>query len=492
MPTFSEAERLKAVQFIQKVRWTQENEPIRFFQPHGGQEGFILELDPDTLVAISGAGNGWGKSEVLAAILAAAMWPALAPAPLKVPLLQEWRYPKRARIYSTPAELAAIGSLQTAIAKWFPKGRYKASNGDYGYPSVFAADTGWVLDMFSYERPAKEAAGPNIGLQIFNEPPPFPLWKEAALRARNGGIILGGMTSLDDNPWIVADVFDKADGKTIKVRYGNSCENCKQHGKNGNLEHAHIMRALDQILDADEREARFTGKPLSISGRIFRTFDRGVHVLPEFKLTAEHAVYQVVDPAGGKPLAVIYAAIDSAGFLTVFDEWPNFPFHGAKDPGLSPSQYADLFKEKESAFPRGVQTRIMDRRYGNMRHKPGATTLREDFSALGFDYQDSYSVGPDEPEVHTGIMSVFEWLKYDKSKPVDALNCPRLRITQNCANTIKSVVGWSRDPKTLKPKDDSNKDFCDDIRYLVKASPEVETVSTWKQPKAHFGVNNAG
>lgn len=447
-------------------------------------------LDPETLVAISGAGNGWGKSEVLAAILAAAMWPGLAPEALGVPLLREWSYPKRARIYSTPAELAQIGSLQTAIARWFPKGRYQSSSGSYGYPQVFVTDTGWVLDLFSYERDASEAAGPNIGLQVFNEPPPYALWKEAALRARAGGIILGGMTSLDENPWIVPEVFDKADGKVVKIRYGNACENCKTHGKNGNLEHAHIMRALDQVPDQDEREARFSGKPLTISGRIFRTFDKSVHVIPEFTPTRDHAVYQVVDPAGGKPMFVIWAAIGRDGQLTIFKEWPNYKFFGAKDPGLSPSGYVDLFKEMEAGF--SVQTRVMDRHFGNTRHKPGSPTLRQDFAALGLEYQDSYSVGEDKPEVQTGILAVFEWLKYDKTKPVEGTNIPRLRITQDCPNTIMGLSMWGRDPKTLKPRDDFYKDPCDCARYLAKANPYVDEPSTWTPSGGgHYGVNNA-
>lgn len=474
--------------WMEQIAWTAENEPIRFLSLHGGQAEFVRLLDRDALVCISGAGNGWGKSEVLAAILAAAMWPGMAPEALRIPLLQNWPYPKRARIYSTPAELSKIGALQTAIARWFPKGRYSSSSGSYGYPQVFETDGGWVLDLFSYERDASEAAGPNIGLQIFNEPPPYPIWKEAALRARAGGIMLGGMTSLNENPWIVAEVFDKADGKTVKVRYGNSCENCKTHGVNGNLEHSDIMRALDQIPDQDEREARFSGKPLTISGRIFRTFDKGVHVIPEFTPTKDHAVYQVVDPAGGKPMFVIWAAIGRDGLLTIFDEWPNYTFYGAKDPGLSPSQYRDIFKIKEAGFT--VQTRIMDRHFGNTHHKPGSMTLRQDFGALGLDYHNSYQVGENKPEVQTGILEVLEWFKYDKSKPVEGTNIPRLRITKNCVNTIRGLTMWTRDPKTLQPKDDHEKDPCDCVRYLVKANPRVEEPSSWVPSSgAAYGVN---
>lgn len=439
-----------------------------------------------------GAGNGWGKSELLAAILTVAFWPMMAPDSMKVPMLMDWTYPKVARIYSTPAELKANGSLQIAIEKLFPKGRYTATKGDYNYLSLFVADTGWTLDLFSYERPAKEAAGPNIGLQLFNEPPPQDLYTEALARTRAGGIILFGGTSLDDNPWIVGDVFDKADGKAIRMRYGNSCENCKEHGINGNLEHKRIMAILDQIRDPAEREARFSGKPLSLSGRIFRTFDDKVHVIPAIeKVPAGVGVYQVVDPAGGKPFAVIYAYVDATGSLTVFDEWPNEQFVGMKDPGLDIQGYADIFRIKEAGFK--VQARVMDRRYGNTSHKPGSKTLREDFSEPphNLEFMNSYSVGADKEEVQTGILKVLEYLHYDKTKPIDSVNRPRLYITANCRNTIESISKWTRDPKTLKPKDDHFKDFSDCLRYLTMSNPEIEVASTWVQHGgAHFGVNN--
>lgn len=486
----SESERLRAAEWIARVRWTAENEAIRFFEPHGGQGEFLGLLDPDCLVCISGAGNGWGKSELLAAILAAVMWPQMAPADLRLPMLQDWKFPKQARIYSTPAELAENGSLQNAIKRLFPVGRYTASKGRYDYPSLFLTDTGWVLDLFSYERPAKEAAGPNIGIQLFNEPPPKDLWTEAIARTRAGGIILGGMTSLEDNPWIVGDVFDKADGKSIRVRYGNSCENCKTHGKNGNLEHSRIEAILAQITDPAEREARFSGRPLSLSGRIFKTFEKAIHVIaPIERVPADVSVYQVIDPAGGKPFAIIWAYADVGGNVTIFDEWPDYRFVGSKDPGLGISDYADIFKTKEAGYK--VSVRIMDRHYGNTRHKPGSPTLRQDFAAHPFnlDFQNSYQVGEDKPEVQTGIIKVTEYLHFDKSKPLDSANHPKLYVTSNCRNTIESMSMWTRDPKTLKPKDDHFKDFSDCVRYLTMAGPVHEVERVWAEPESgHFGV----
>lgn len=486
MPLLSPDQRLKAAEAIARLRWTQENEALRFFVPHGGQVEFIKLLDGG-FICISGAGNGWGKSEVLAAIFAAAMWPMLAPQGLAAPVLMDWKHPKRGRIYSKPAELEEIGSLQTAIARLFPTGRYEAAHGRYSYPSVFHTDSGWTMDLFSYERDHAEAAGPNIGLQGFNEPPPENLFKEAVARSRAGGYIIGGFTSLLDNIWVVDGLLNKHDGKDIRVRYGSSCENCKQHGVNGNLEHSQIEKVLAQY-DPDEREARFSGRPLILSGRILKGFDRSVHVAKEeFEPPTDEpiSIGMVVDPAIGKPLAILWRYVDAAGVKHYYDEWPDFPFQGAKDSNLTVQDYVSLIRGRENG--RKVDIRILDRHFGNVRRNLGGLTLREEFSEAGLDFQDSYTC---DEEVETGIFKIKSELAYDKSKPIDSLNRPKVRISPRCNNLIVALERWGRNPKTAKPLEEY-KDLADCIRYDLMSDPKVEVASQWSTgPKAYYGVNN--
>ncbi len=485
LPTLSEAQRQRAADTLARLRWTQEHEALRLFEPHGGQLEFIKLIDGGFIV-ISGAGNGWGKSEVLAAIFAAAMWPMLAPPALATPALQDWKHPKRARIYSMPAELEAIGSLQTAISRLFPRGRYEAMKGRYSYPSVFHADTGWVMDLFSYERDHAEAAGPNIGLQAFNEPPPEPLFKEAVARSRSGGYILGGFTSLLDNIWVVDGILNKHDGKDVRVRYGNSCENCKQHGKNGNLDHAQIEKVLSQY-DHDEREARFSGRPLTLSGRIFKDFDRAVHVAAEeFELPTQGVgIGMACDPAIAKPLAILWRYVDATGTLHYYDEYPETPFEGAKDSNLTVTDYVQIIKAREQGRP--IESRILDRHFGAARRSLGGKTLKEEFSDAGLDFRDSYSM---DEEIETGISKIKSLLRWDKTKPQDALNRPRIRISPKCRNLIAALERWGRDPKNGKPLE-AYKDFIDVLRYDVMSNPEIEVAREWPQGGGPFyGVNS--
>lgn len=425
---------------------------------------------------------------MLAAIFAVAMWPMMAPASMAIPSFKDWKFPKRARIYSGPAELESIGSLQTAIARLFPKGHYEAVKGRYSYPSVFHTDTGWILDLFSYERDASEAAGPNIGLQGLNEPPPEALYKEAVARSRAGGYIVGGFTSLLENIWVVDGLLNKSDGNNIRVRYGSSCENCKTHGVNGNLEHSQIEKVLSQY-DPDEREARFSGRPLALSGRIFKGFDQEVHVAKtEFEPPTDQPISlgMIVDPAIGKPLAILWRFVDKAGVVHYYDEYPEFNFEGAKDSNLTVKEYAELIKSKEAG--KKIDTRILDRHFGNARRTLGGNTLKQEFDEQGLEFTDSYSLAGEE--VETGILKVKEYLRYDKTKPIDSINRPKIVISPKCTNLISSFRSWGRDPKSGKPKEEF-KDFMDLVRYDLMSNPEIETASTWGNGhKPFYGIES--
>src|SRR3990167_4553695 len=253
--------RLNSLELARRRR----DERIRYFQPNGGQKLWIDEISrPGAFIVVNASGNGGGKTYGLVAILGAVMWPMLAPPSLRSEVFKDWKHPKRLRIISTPKEIEEIGSLQTTIAELWPKGRYEAMKKGKAYPSQFKSDTGFVVDLMTYEQDKSEFAGPNLGLIAFNEPMPRAIWDESLARTRKGGLILVAMTSLYEHPWVVDGILGKHDGKDIRVLYSDVEENCKEHGTNGYLSHAQVEKILGQY-DPDERESRKTGKPLSMS-----------------------------------------------------------------------------------------------------------------------------------------------------------------------------------------------------------------------------------
>ena len=275
----------------------------------------------------------------------------------------------------------------------------------------------------------------------------------------------------------------------IRVIYGATEENCIEHGKNGVIPHAAIQ-ALSDSCDPDDREARLHGKFLHLAGQIFKTFTRPIHVIPDQDLSqflsGKH-IYQVVDPAIGKPIMVIWACVDAIGVITIYDEYPHFKFQGAKDSNLTVKDYAQLFKIQEGHFK--AQDRILDRHFGNVRRTMGGLTLKQEFAEQGIEFIDSYSIGDISSEVETGIMKVKDLLRYNKDKPIDSINRPLIQFFESCTNTIHGMERWSRDPKSGKPNDEY-KDPADCVRYLAMARPQIRTDRVWDNKPLHYGVGN--
>lgn len=466
------------------------DERIRYFVPNGGQRRFIDELlRPGAFIVTNGSANGGGKTYVLIALLAAVAFPSLAPECFaSSPMIKNWPYPKRLRICSTPAELAEIGSIQTTIKELFPKGRYEALKKGRSYPSQFVTDTGFIIDLFSYEQDAGEMAGPTLGLLAWNEPPPEDLWREGMARMRKGGIVPVCMTSLATNPWVVDGILSKANGDDIRVIYAGVEENCKQHGKNGHLEHDQIVKILDQY-DPDEREARSTGKPLSMSGRIFKRFDQAIHVVPEIIPPASGVSYGLsIDPAIGKPMYILFRYVDGAGVVHYYDEYPSdIKFQGARDSSLTLTDYAEIIRTRMQGH--AFDSLILDRHFSGARRNMGGQTFLADFQEHFPEMRASYSLASDE--VETGINRIKEYLAWDQTKEISALNRPRIRISKSgCPNLVASLESWGRDPKSGKPMEDF-KDPIDALRYDLMSNPEVESARPWTANNpASYGVGN--
>ncbi len=488
--TLSPPQRAKATRAARKYRELRENEAIRFFTPNGAQQRYIDAVgDPEAFIIVFSAGNGVGKTAATIAIVAAIIWPELAPQEVFGSWVYDnWPYPKDFRIISTPQEIADSGSIQREIKKWFPKGQYRAFKNGKPYDSLYKAKD-FTVSIMSFDMAPEAFEGATNGIVIYNEPPPLEIHNACAARMRKGGRILFPMTPLYSAAWIKDKLVDKAKpgSKYIQVIGGDIEANCKEHGENGLLEHQDIVRLLAGY-DPEELEARAQGKFMHLSGAIFKSFSRDIHVVEPHQPPDGVGIVQVVDPASGKPMSVLWAYVNGRKDLVIFDEWPDFQHHGAKDPNMTVKDYVQVFQTREGG--RYIQARILDRRFGNTRHKPGEPTLKEDFATLGVDYLDSYQVDGKE-EVETGINIVREYLQYDKTKPIDALNSPRLKITSNCTNTILAMERWGRDPKTGKPKEDY-KDFADCVRYLCAARPEPEQPTDWgahfQEPK--YGVGN--
>ena len=495
--TFSPEEQSRALEAVLEMQRAKQEQPLKFLIPNGAQEKVIREIGTlENFIVISCFANGVGKTAINLAILGAIMWGAPTTA-FDYPLYRQYpeRWPKLVRIVTEPALVGLMGPVQVESRLWWPQGRYEWSKGGKQHFAFFETDTGFKGEVMTYEQQVKEFEGKTNAINLFIEPPPQPILNASFARQRKGGINLIDMTPLTSAAYVKDELVDKpeimVEGEVLgRVKCINADieENCEEHGKNGQLKHRDILQMVSRY-DPDELEARAHGNFMHLSGRILKDFDRKVHVR-EFEIPERGVSHgMVVDPAIAKPLMILWRFVDAAGIVHYYDEYPSTEFHKAKDSNLTVSDYVQLIKAKEEG--RRMDSRVLDRHFGNARRTLGGKTLKEEFAEAGLEFSDSYTMDP-QTEVEQGILRVKGYLKYDKTKPIDALNTPRVVIHPRCRNLISSAERWSRDPDTGKPNDEF-KDPMDCLRYDLMTEPRVEEAVAWAdRGRPSYGVNTNG
>lgn len=450
----------------QELEWRNRNDKFQFYQPNLSIEKVISLIgSKDNLIYIASMANGVGKTAFLVNLARAIMF-GPTNRYFQFHVFQDWKFPKRLRIVSEPSQVEEGGPIPTEIGKWWPRGRYKTFKDSKHYVKRYESKD-FVLEVLTYEQSAEQHEGANLGAVFFNEPPPHNLWTPNISRLRAGGIAVVAMTPLTEAGWFFDEVVPRHEDYIV---YADVETACKTHGTRGHLEHDQIQKMIAEY-NAEEREARIEGKAMYLKGLIFKTFNPQVHVLKETILPPSNAtVYQVVDPHTDKPFAIIYAFVDARGDVFVYDEWPNQDFYKWHNCQLTIEDYKNIFKDKEQGTT--VYKRIIDRHFSEITHLKGMTrkTLRDEFRDVGIEFTPSYQA---KEELEAGIIKVREYLAYNPDRPLDNMNKPKIFINKHCQNTIKSLSRWSRDPKDGQVQD-SFKDFCDVVRYLVMDNPQVD------------------
>lgn len=121
-----------------------------------------------------------------------------------------------------------------------------------------------------------------------------------------------------------------------------------------------------------------------------------------------------------------------------------------------------------------IWTRWIDSRFGASPtvRADGVRTLIDDFDELGITFDPS----PGE-HLEEGITKINDLLDWDEARPIDALNCPRLMVCEECAALIFALENWTG----MDGKHGACKDPIDCIRYAVLAEAddvENEVVET--------------
>lgn len=134
----------------------------------------------------------------------------------------------------------------------------------------------------------------------------------------------------------------------------------------------------------------------------------------------------------------------------------------AKSPQPDSMQKTDWVKGmfQEHGAGENVLRRFLDSRYASAPHieNDRPVTMLENFAELGLFFETT----PGD-DIATGVALINDWLNYDPTRPIDALNCPKLFIAESCKNTIFALETW----KGSEGGKGATKDPIDILRYAA-------------------------
>jgi len=430
---------------LRKLKFQKEN-PAKRYIPNGKIEEFVkLVGKNETFVCLISAANGVGKTTAGSNIIANICYGPQSQY-FKHPLFEKFPYPKQGRIISDPRTVEqTIAGGQKELELWMPKGRYVTTKAGRNFDANWVTDTGFSFDVMTFEQDPKEFESKTLGWAWFDEPPPKAIFDATVARMRRGGIIFITMTPLAGSAWLYDHFISGAKEGQRGYIEADIEANCRQHGIRGILEHAHIEKMISEYSD-DEKQARIKGKFQHLIGRVFKKFERRIHVIKPFNIDYQRfCVYNHYDVHDRLPDAVLWLAVNAAGDFFVIDEL------------FEPGTYEEIgswMLAKESGRYR-VVSRVMDPK-GFIPNK-GEKNER----ALNQVYEEDMNITfmPASKQRTTGIKLIEQAINFQEISG-QLIVKPKLYVFDTCVNTIREFEqliwqehrGRGSDQKDPNPK----------------------------------------
>jgi hypothetical protein len=136
--------------------------------------------------------------------------------------------------------------------------------------------------------------------------------------------------------------------------------------------------------------------------------------------------------------------------------------------GFGFEDYKRIIEAAEKAVSAEPAERWMDSRYGNtptMTHEGVRTLIEQCSERIGLDFRATSGQA-----IVEGVTLINDWLAYNDEAPVDALNSPRLYISERCQNLIYALKTWTGSDG----KRGATKDWIDLLRYITLSGVEYE------------------
>jgi phage terminase large subunit-like protein len=380
--------------------------------------------------------------------------------------LNEILEPIRARFVTVNFNEGLYKIVLPLFKQWLPAGELIERNWDKSYNKQLRTLTlanGSFIEFMSYDQDLDAFAGTSRHFVSFDEEPPMSIFNECMMRIIDtDGDWWISMTPVEGLTWVYQELYQPVmeEGKIdpdlliLEVSIHDN-PHITEKGKS---------KILGRF-SAEERGAREEGKFMSYGGRVFKDFDKNLHVLPlsQFNLTVHHKIYTSVDTGWRHPAAWLWHAVSPMGFITTF--------HEIVRSETTVEQFAAEIKRYESSMKKvfpwfDVYVRTGDPALKQTREITGTSVLQE-YANHGI-----YIFVEGIPrDVMIGVNKVTQYLQSKvKGRPV-------WQCTDDCEILAKQMhsIRWAKHaskkmeyekaPKTeIDKKDD---DAPDSLRYFM-------------------------
>ena len=382
----------------------------------------------------------------------------------------EW-YPKERR-FNRPIKIRIATDrffkidsvIEPKLKEYLPKGEIKTlRRSPQGYIHKMITKDGSMIEFLTMEQDLMAFEGQDLDLFWGDE----PIERRRFIATQRGLIDRSGFSLLTFTPliepWMKEELVDKADSKKIDV-FTADIRNNKFDIVGNPILREEDIKLFENMLTEDEKETRLHGRFFHLKGLVYKEFDPSIHCLDEFKYEEGYPVICVLDPHDRLPHHIIWAMIDRINDIYVM-------FEQVKEGTIQ--ELAAMIKATEKYFGWRVIKRLIDPNFGR---KPLLSTGLNVIDEL-YKYKVNFTEADDNEA--TGRLKVKEYLHYNKDKPIDINNKPKLYFVRNkCPITIRSLMNYQyaewkgntdRDPKEDdKPKDAHGADV---TRYLCNSQP---------------------
>ena len=207
----------------------------------------------------------------------------------------------------------------------------------------------------------------------------------------------------------------------------------------------------------------YLGIPSHFTGRCYKTFETGVHVIPEFPIPKDWKKYRGIDPGNKGYFACVWMAVDYHGNHIVYNE-----FMVKQE---STFLHADAIKEISK-----------DERYEYTVVDPAGSQVIDDLNELGIECMAARRTAPRDWKF-ARVQKVEILLRPDYSKKNPFLSPPKsgaskLYVQDHCRDTINSFIShrWMEqkmDGAIMKAANDKFSHLADAWEFIIEGYPQA-------------------